>query len=58
MSGKVGGGLQIAFHYLALEIGDHQVLWFHGLVGNATGFDDDQFLLPGDAAGIAEGIKH
>ena len=58
MSGKVGGGPQIAFHYLALKIGDHQVLGLHGLVGNATGLDDDQFLLPGDTAGIAEGVKN
>ena len=42
MSGQVGGGPQIAFDDLALEIGDHQVLWFHRLVGNSAGLDDHQ----------------
>jgi hypothetical protein len=58
MSGKVGGGPQIAFHDLALEIGNHQVLWFHLLVRDSAGFDDNQVPVARDTAGIAEGIKY
>src|ERR1700730_12123210 len=54
----VGGGPQIAFHDLALEIGDHQVLWFHLLVRDSAGFDDNQVLIARDTPGIAEGIKY
>src|ERR1700730_10777641 len=58
MRGQVGGGPQSAFDDLAIEIGDHQMLWFHLRVRNPAGLDHYQFLVPGDATGIAEGIKY
>jgi len=55
---EVRGGTQLAPDDLAVEIGDHEVVGLHALVGDAARLDDDEVVLAADAADIAEGVKH
>ena len=48
MGWQVGRGTQFAFEHATIDVNDDHVIKRHGLVGNATGFDDD-----GAAVGIA-----
>ena len=57
MGGKIGGGAKIPFHHLAVEVGDHQLVGLHLLVGDTAGLDDDQSVLSVDAADVTEGVE-
>lgn len=55
---EVGGGLEVAVDYFALEIGDDHVFGAEVVVVDAGGLDDDEVLVAVDAAGVAEGVEH
>ncbi len=56
MCRQVGGWPQDSFDDLAIEIGDHQILWFHFFVGNATRLDNNEAFITRDPAGVPKGI--
>jgi hypothetical protein len=58
MGRQIGRRTKIAFDGLAIEIDDDEVFGLHGVVGNATGFDDDKAVLARNAAGVAKGKKN
>ena len=41
MSGKIGGGSQMAIDDFAGQIGDDEMVGSQVFIGNSTGFDDD-----------------
>ena len=55
---EVGGGTEVAFDDLAVEVGDDHVAGLELVVVDAGGLDDDEALLAVDAGGVAEGVEH
>jgi hypothetical protein len=55
---EIGGGLEVAFDDLAVEVGDDHVAGAEVVVIDAGGLDDDEALLAVDAGGVAEGVEH
>ena len=54
--GQVGGGPQLAFDNLPVEVRDDKVRRFHPVVWDTARFDRDETLLAIDAAGISPGV--
>ena len=54
---EVGGGFELAFDDLAVEVGDDHELGDEFVVVDAGGLDDDEALVAVDAAGVAEGVE-
>ena len=54
----VGGRVQRPLHLSAIQVHDHQVLRLQILVVHSRGLDDEEPLLPVDAADVAPGVGH
>ena len=55
VSRRVGGGVQVALHDVAVEIDEHHVRRFELGVGHAAGLDHNETAVPIDPAGVTEG---
>ena len=53
---RVGGGIHVAFHLLALKVHDHQVFRLQLVIFHTGGFDDEKTLFSVDAADISPGV--
>jgi hypothetical protein len=55
MRRRIGGGFQLPFHLVAIQVHDDHIPRFHSAIGNTTRLDDHQSLIPVYATCISPG---